>query len=89
MIELTMQVTGIAKKLTAISDIADVLSWVLDKEKLYCSVSARMDGQLLIECGGDEITSVYPVIGNWIVFDGTKFLTLTQKEFDASGYASN
>jgi hypothetical protein len=87
MIELTMQVTGIAKKLDSIADIADILSWVLDKDNLYCSVSSRLDGTILVECGGTDVASVYPEIGNWIIFNGTKFLTLTQEEFDASGYS--
>jgi hypothetical protein len=89
MIELTMQVTGIAKKLDSISDIADILSWVLDKDNLYCSVSSRLDGTLLVECGGTDVASVYPELGKWIIFDGTKFLTLTQEEFNASGYSES
>ena len=88
MIDITRQVTGIAKKLEGVADVAEILTWVLQQQNLYCSVSAHMDNKLSIECGGLDIASVFPEIGQWVVFDGEKFSALTQEEFDARGYTN-
>ena len=88
MIDITRQVTGIAKKLNSLADVAEILTWILGQQNLYCSVAAGMNNKLNIECGGLDIASVYPEIGQWLVFDGEKFSALTQEEFDARGYTN-
>jgi len=88
MIDITRQVTGIAKKLDSLADLTDILTWVLGQQNLYCTVAARMDNKLSIECGGVDVSSVYPEIGQWVVFDGERFSALSQEEFDARGYTN-
>ena len=88
MIEITRQFTGLAKKINAISDVVEVLEWVIDHEGLYCTVSARCDNEWLIEVGGVEVASVTANIGEWIVFDGDHFFALTDEDFTAKGYAT-
>jgi hypothetical protein len=88
MIDITRQVTGIAKKLDTLADLADILTWIMGQQNLYCSVAAHMDNKLSIECGGVDLASVFPEIGQWLVFDGEKFSALTQEEFDARGYTN-
>lgn len=86
MIEITRQLTGLAKKIDGIVDVVDVLEWVLDRPGLYCSVSARTDNHWLIEVGGLEVQSIRVELGQWVVFDGDRFHALTDEEFEARGY---
>lgn len=89
MIEITRQFTGLAKKLQTISDVVEVLQWAIDHQGLYCTVSARTDGTWLIELGGVDTASVYPSLGEWVVYDGDNFFALTDEAFTAKGYVVN
>lgn len=86
MIEITRQVTGLAKKIETIADATEVIEWANDIDGIYCTVSARADGVLRIELGGVEVDSVEVQLGQWIFYDGERFSALTQEEFDAKGY---
>lgn len=87
MIEITRQVTGLAKKIEQVADVVDVLQWVIDRPGLYCVVSAGTDNNWLIEVGGLEVQSIRVELGQWVVFDGDRFSALTDEEFAAKGYA--
>lgn len=86
MIEITRQVTGLAKKIEVIGDVVDVLEWVVDRPGLYCTVSAGTNNQWLIEVGGLQVQSVRVEIGQWVVFDGERFAALSDEDFSASGF---
>lgn len=88
MIEITRQLTGLAKKITTIADTIEVLEWARAQEGLYCTVAAQTGGTWLIEVGGVTVSSVQVELGQWVVFDGERFYALTQEEFDAKGYTS-
>ena len=87
MIEITRSVTGMAKKLENVSDIAELLEWAHDQEDIFCMVVARTDKTYTVEVGGTTIASAVTQLGNWVVFDGDRFSVLSQEEFEAKGYS--
>lgn len=88
MIEITRQVTGLAKKIDTIGDAVEIVEWANEIEDIYCTVSARADGTLTIELGGVNVESVAVQLGQWLVFDGERFSALSQEQFEAKGYSS-
>lgn len=88
MIEITRQMTGMAKKVQVIADTIDLLEWAHDHPDYSCTVVARVDGNYHIEMGGTNVDSVVCEMGNWVIFDGDRFSVLTQEEFDAKGYSA-
>jgi len=89
MIEITRQVSGLAKQINQVEDVVDVLKWVVDKPGLYCTISAGTDNKWLIEVGGLEVQSIRVELGQWVVFDGDRFLALSDDEFTDRGYVSD
>jgi len=87
MIEITRQLSGLAKKINNLNDVVEVMQWALGMDGLYCTASVRTDGTVFIEVGGVEVQSVQVELGQWIIFDGVRFSALTQEEFDAQGYS--
>jgi len=87
MIEITRSITGMAKKLENVSDIAELLEWAHDQDDIFCMVVARTDKVYTVELGGTIIDSVVAQLGNWVVYDGDRFHVLTQDEFEAKGYS--
>jgi len=87
MIEITRQLSGLAKKVETLTDVIEVMQWVLDLDDLYCTASARTDGTVFMEVGGVEVQSVEVQLGQWVIFDGVRFSALTQEEFEAQGYS--
>ena len=45
MIEITRQMTGMAKKVNSIADTVDLLEWARETEGIACTVVARVDGE--------------------------------------------
>ena len=87
MIEVTRQLSGIAKKLDTLADAVEVVEWAQQQPGIAFTIAARADGTLLIQAEGESIATVYPELGQWLVFDGEKFEALSQEDFDARGYA--
>lgn len=88
MIEITRQVSGLAKKIQEIGDVVDVLEWVVDRPGLYCSVVAGTNNEWLIEVGGLQVQSIRVALGQWVVFDGDRFWALSDEEFADRGFTS-
>lgn len=88
MIEITRQMTGMAKKVNSIADTVDLLEWARENEGFSCTVVARVDGDYHVELGGTNTDSVICEMGNWVIFDSGQFLVLTQEEFEQKGYAT-
>lgn len=86
MIEITRQVTGMAKKIDQISDVVDLLAWAHETPEVSCTVVARIDGSYAIELGGTLVDSVVTTVGYWVVFTGEQFYVLTDEEFEAKGF---
>lgn len=89
MIEITRQMTGMAKKVNSIADTVDLLEWARETEGISCTVVARVDGEYYVELGGTSTGSVICEMGNWIIFDNNRFIVLTQEEFEQGGYATS
>jgi hypothetical protein len=87
MIEITRQLSGIALKVETLSDASDLVGWALTQPGIVVIIAARVDNTLLIQCEGEEIPTVYPQLGNWVVFDGAKFSVYEDDSaFVAAGY---
>lgn len=88
MIEITRQMTGMAKQINVIDDAVDLLVWAHDNPGYSCTVVSRVDGNYHIEMGGLTVDSVICEMGSWVVFDGDRFQVLTPEEFEAKGYSA-
>lgn len=89
MIEFTRKLTGMAKKLDGLTDAVEVIDWARAQDGIAFTVAARADGSLLMQAEGVEIATVYPQLGQWLVFDGAKFEALSDEEFTARGYVAS
>jgi len=87
MIEITRQSTGTAKLLESVADAAELVAWANEQEGLYFTIAAKAGGGLEFQAGGTHVDTVYPEIGQWVVFDGDRFYALTVEEFEAKGYS--
>ena len=88
MIEITRQMTGMAKKVNTIADTLDLLEWAHENDGYSCTVVARVDGNYHVLMGGTDTDSVVCEMGNWVVFDSGRFQVLTQDEFEQRGYTA-
>jgi hypothetical protein len=89
MIEITRQMTGMAKKVNTIADTLDLINWAHDNPGYSCTVVAQVDGNYHIEMGGLSVDSVVIQLGQWVVFDGSHFQVMSQEDFDAKGYSAH
>ena len=88
MIEVTRQLSGVAKKLENTNDVREMVDWALTQSGLSVSMTAKVDNTLLIQAEGIDCPTVYPEIGQWLAFDGEKFIVYaTDEEFTAAGFA--
>lgn len=89
MIEITRQITGIAKRIAVIDDVVDVLKWGYALDGISVSVTATVDGQYVINCGGVTVDTVSVPLGSWVMFDGDRFAVLSDEQFAEQGFVND
>ncbi|WP_396909522.1 hypothetical protein [Mycolicibacterium sp.] len=86
MIEITRQITGMAKKIDTVEDAIEVIEWAQGQPGIAFTLAARADGALHMQAEGVSVETVYPTLGQWLVFDGARFLALSDGDYVAAGY---
>lgn len=77
--EETITVTVTKTTLTTVADCVGLLEWSQTVPGVAVAVSARTDGQIVVQAEGDTVDTVYAELGDTIMWDGARF-TVTSGE---------
>lgn len=89
MIEITRQLTGFAKKLATVGDAVELLDWAREQPGMAFAIAARADGSLHMQFEGVTVSTVYPELGQWLVFDGVTAEVIDDEQAQARGYVED
>lgn len=73
MIEQQVTVTVTKAALTTVADCTDLLEWSRTIPGVAVAVSARTDGEIVVQAEGPAIDTVQARLGQTLVWDGTRF----------------
>lgn len=82
---VTQQISTIAKHIVTQEDAVEVLTWALTQPGIAFTLSARVDGSLFMQAEGVDVATVYPELGQWLLFYGDRFEVLTDEQATARG----
>ena len=80
---VTVQVWHIGTVEDKFDEWNELVQWCAETEGMTCSMTARVDGDILIQVEGVNFATVYPKQDSYVTFNGYSFDTLSNEEFKA------